>query len=251
MRRKLPGEQVAKLPLDLEEDCLEIRQKCQRWVDDKKTDISLIKPKVPETGNDREQDNWGPLFSIAGCVGGGWLKAVKEALLSLAKDTDNESLTGRLLLDIRTVFTETTQEKLTSEVLVEKLKEIEDAPWSDWSRGRGLTTNALARQLRHFKIKPYQLWICGGNQRGYSLEQFQDSFERYLSSPEPPIQTGTPVQPNNGAAFRGFQSGTEKKAVPVEKPRKAIAGLGCNSVTVENGVSGEEEKNNSLWEDFS
>jgi putative DNA primase/helicase len=252
MRRKLPGEQVQRLPLDLEDDCIDIRQKCQRWADDNKTALSLARPDVPVTGNDREQDNWGPLFSIAQCVNGDWLDKATKALLGVARETDDgDSITVKLLSDIQEIFKTFSTDKLSSEKLVENLTGLKDSPWCDWGRGRGLSQNALGRQLKNFKIKPFQFRLAGEIVRGYSLKQFQDSFKRYLSFPAPPIPSVTPLQPSNCAGFPGFQSGTEKKAVPVEKPRKAIAGLGCNSVTVENGVSGEEEKNNSLWEDFS
>ncbi len=251
MRRKLPGEQVQKLPFDLEEDCLEIRQQLVRWAADNKDKLLSISPKIPETGNDRQADNWYPLFAIAECVGGSWPEIVTNALLGIVEDTDDsDSIAIKLLRDIETVFTDIRMDKLSSEKIVDELKKLEDAPWSDWNYGRGLTQNALSRQLRHFKIKPFQQWVNGGNQRGYSLEQFQDSFKRYLSIPEPPIQSDRPLKACNCASFPDFESDRQKNLLTVEKPRKPLTRLSSNTLALETGEAGESSSQLVLNSDF-
>jgi len=210
MRRRLPGELVQKLPIDLESECIDIRRKCKRWAEDNDTGLRLAKPQVPETGNDRQQDNWTPLFAIAGCVGGEWPGKVKQALLSVAEEPDdNESVVLRLLRDIRGIFTETKKDKIISEDLVYLLKSIKDAPWNDWNYGRGLSQHSLSRQLKHFKIKPKQQWIHGENKRGYSLAQFKETFKRYLTASAPPNQSARVLEPNDCADFSSFQSARE------------------------------------------
>ena len=255
MRRKLPGEQVQRLPLDLEEDCLIIRQKCKRWADDNLDLIMSVMPKVPETGNDRQQDNWSPLFAIAECMGAGWLDKVQNALISVTEEVDDsDSIAIRLLRDIQETFKNSCTDKLSSEKLVEELIGLKDSPWSDWSRGRGFSQNSLSRQLKHFKIRPFQLRIGGEKTRGYSLDQFSDSFKRYLPPLHPPKQSGTTVQPNNCAGFPGFQGGTRKNAVPVENPLKPIPRLSCTAVPVDKGGCPEEKPqarkivNSDFWE---
>ncbi|MCK5681343.1 DUF3631 domain-containing protein, partial [bacterium] len=236
MRRRLPDEVVKKLPTDLERDCTDIRQKCKRWTTDNETALKLAKPKVPETGNDREQDNWTPLFAIAECVGGDWPGRVKKALLSIAEEPDdNESLALRLLRDIQGVFIETTKDKIVSEDLVTLLKSVKDAPWNDWNYGRGLTQNSLGRQLKPFKVKPQQQWIYGKNLRGYSLDQFKDTFERYLSAPTPPNQSARVLEPNDCADFSAFQSAREVFSLALQKHEKPVARLSSSTLAVENG----------------
>ncbi len=244
MRRKLPGERVEKLPYDLEKNCLEIRQKCVRWIADNENRLKSITPLIPETGNDRQTDNWNPLFIIAECAGGEWPEIVRGALLGIAEDADdNDSIAIKLLRDIQTVFLETRMDKLSSEKIVESLKGLKDAPWSDWNHGRGLTQHSLSRQLKPFKVKPEQQWINGKNQRGYNVYLFKDTFKRYLSAPVPPIQTAKPLEASNCAGFPGFENARPKNVLAIGKLQEPTARLSSSTLAVENGGAESEEEN--------
>lgn len=246
MRRKLPDEQVQKMPFDIEVDYLDIRQQCARWANDNKDKLLSVSPKIPETGNDRQADNWYPLFAIAECVGDSWPEIISKALQGIAEDTDDsDSIAIRLLRDIESIFKSTCMDKISSEEIVESLKKLEDSPWSDWNYGRGLTQNALSRQLRHFKIKPIQQWVNSKNQRGYSLKQFKDTFTRYLSTPEPPVLSARPLEANNYVPFPDFQCDRSKKALALEKQQKATARLGYSTLSLEIGGTDETKTETS------
>ena len=60
---------------------------------------------------------------------------------------------------------------------------MEDKPWPEWSKGKPITQNAIARLLKPFHIMPGTTHI-GGTPKGYYLKAFSDAFRRYL-----PFQT--------------------------------------------------------------
>jgi len=65
LRRKLSTEKLDRLPLDLFEQYQALRQKLQRWAEDNFDELRRSDPLIPEIDNDRAQDNWIPLLSIA------------------------------------------------------------------------------------------------------------------------------------------------------------------------------------------
>jgi hypothetical protein len=80
--------------------------------------------------------------------------------------------------------------------LVEKLVEMEDAPWGDL-KGRPLDSRGLARRLREYGIRP-KLIRLGTPIRGYDAADFIDAWERYL--PQPPANSVTTVTSVTGEA---------------------------------------------------
>ena len=95
------------------------------------------------------------------------------------------SLWGELLLsDIRVIFADRGLDRLPSADLVWALNSVEGRPWSEWSRGKGLSPNGLARQLAHFGIAPGTIRTSTATPKGYQLAQFDDAFARYLRGGE-------------------------------------------------------------------
>ena len=130
--------------------------------------------------------------AIADLAGGGWPERSRTAAVALfAEGRDEEtSCRVRLLEDIRSIFDERNIDEITSTDLVFSLNAIEASPWGGWAHGKGLTTHSLARQLRHFRIFPRH--TRDASARGYLLEQFADSFVRYL-----PDWGATTVKPSD------------------------------------------------------
>ena len=183
LRRRLPGEQVEKLPLTFEDACLDLRRKAKRWGDDHMTALRWAEPQLPKSGNDRALDNWSPWFAIAEAAGGVWPRAVQEAFGHLNDDEDDEAIGPMVLADIRDAFSSC--ERMHSADLVAYLVALEERPWSEWRHGKPLTTTGLSRLLKPFRIKSKQLWIAGTNLHGYERKDFTDVFARYL-----PPETG-------------------------------------------------------------
>lgn len=126
------------------------------------------------------------LVAIADAAGGDWPKLARGAAEALSgTGSDDSSVRVQLLSDIRQIFQEKEAERLFSSEIIEALNAMEDRPWPEWRRGLPLTPAGLARLLQPFDLKPKTLRIDAERKKGYELEDFSDSFSRYL-----------PVSPN-------------------------------------------------------
>ncbi|MGI8792399.1 MAG: DUF3631 domain-containing protein [Acidimicrobiales bacterium] len=156
-------------------------------------------PDLPSELNDRQQDIWEPLLSIADAAGGEWPKRARDAAKALCTTGDTaESLGARLLGDIRTVFT---ADRLLTTELVDLLNKLDESPWSDWRHGEGISSNQLATRLRDFGVKSKPMRVGADRGRGLERDQFDRVFDAYLSPPGHPtddtvdtVDTGTNPQ---------------------------------------------------------
>ncbi len=209
LRRKIADEKIAKLDIEFERHALHIRQKCRRWADDNFKTLCVTRPEVPHTGNDRATDNWQPLFAIAEVAGGDWPIRVKESMGKLLSFSDETTIGPKLLADIRDIFEEGFDTRMFSADLVDRLIGLEERPWGDWNKGKGLNQNKLANLLKPFQIRSKQIRIGDQKKRGYAIDQFVDSFERYLFNPlRGGAQSGTAVQTNDISRIGQNQGGT-------------------------------------------
>lgn len=172
MKRKTTLEKVKKVSLDFNNKRLNLRRKLKRWAVDNAERLKQVTPVIPETGNNRAEDNWTPLLSIAELAGGVWPGRTRKAMLDIEKVSDTETTRQILLRDIKTIFDGL--DKISSKELIENLVEIEDHPWSDWSRGKPLTPNGLARLLKPFGIVSKTIRTGNSTSKGYTSEQFAD-----------------------------------------------------------------------------
>ena len=106
---------------------------------------------IPEldTLGDRAADVWEPLLAIADLAGEDWPTRARRAATALSAQVsvDDDTVSVRLLQDVRQVFTE---ETIGSADLVHRLVSLEDHPWVDWRGGRPITQSHVARLLRPF-----------------------------------------------------------------------------------------------------
>ena len=84
-----------------------------------------------------------------------------------------------LLSDVRTVFVERDTERLSTEMLLDALRGLDESPWSDWY-GKPLTVRGLARLLQPYAIGPRS----DGNSRGYKRRAFRGRM-----GPLPPLRS--------------------------------------------------------------
>jgi len=237
LRRKMPDERAAKLDIDFEAECIDIRRKCQRWADDNLNKLTLTRPEMPTTNNDRMADNWMPLFAIAHIAGGDWPELIKKSMSKMMSGED-DNIGVMLLEDIRDIFNST--ERMFSSDLVDALKEKLDRPWDDWNRGKGLTQNGLGRLLKPFGVTSKTMRIAEDRKKGYELNGFKDVFRRYL--PTPPVSSVTTGQVNNINNLDVNQSVTNKISITDEKQANQLKLQGCHAVTDEKGgIEGKSE----------
>lgn len=239
LRRKAPGEQVQKIPMDLFERNHSRRRRCLRWAEDAAEQLRNTQVQLPQHGNDRMLDNWLPLFAIAEAVGGEWPGRVRAAFDRLSIEEEEEAVGPMLLADIKEIFEARRLDKLFSRDLVAGLTEMEGRPWAEWRRGRPLTQNSLAKLLEPYKIRPETVRLGADRAKGYKRSRFQDAWLRYLSPAEPPVQTVTPCQPSNGAGSSEFETVTDSENVTGRNSREPSNDAACHDVTDQNGASGE------------
>jgi putative DNA primase/helicase len=229
MRRRAKGETVARLRRDRIDAELEIlRRKAGRWAADHVGELRDAEPEVPVELHDRGQDNWRPLIAIADAAGGDWPGRARRAALALngADGVDDQSLGVRLLGDLQNVFQLEEADQLPSEQLLKALLGIEDGPWADYNRGRGLTVNGLAKLLKPFSIKPRTIRVGDKTPKGYRLADLEDAFARYL-----PSQPQQPQQARNGDETDHFSNRNIPPSVAVaetpemERNDNVVAGV--------------------------
>jgi hypothetical protein len=108
-------------------------------------------------------------------------------------DLDQAELGEELLRDIRGLFDDKARRKLAGEVvedldrmsgndMVNALLALDARPWSEAHRRRPITQNWLGRRLSAFGVLVKNVRFAGGRVlKGYTVEQFEDAWSRYLS----------------------------------------------------------------------
>jgi hypothetical protein len=88
-----------------------------------------------------------------------------------------------LLADTRDGFAAIGKDRLPTTALVSYLNKLEESTWAEFQQGRPLSSQALARQLKPFGIRPKDIRFEQAVQKGYLRADFEDEWERYLSFP--------------------------------------------------------------------
>jgi hypothetical protein len=134
----------------------------------------------------RLADKWRALLSVADSLDAG--EEARAAALKLEATRPDIDPGVALLYDIRIVFQQRGDDRITSVELVAALHELSDF-WLDWDDdhpGRKLTQSHVARLLRAFHIKSKVIWPMhrgpgSKSKRGYTLDQFRDAWLKYCS----------------------------------------------------------------------
>ena len=192
--RKRPGETVERFrPRLVAQDAADLRDRLARWATEDRLEILRSAfPELPEELSDRQQDVAEPLLAVADLGGIEWGNRGRKALLELfdSRAAADESLGVKLLSDIRDAFNG--RDRMGSNDLVAMLIETEGSLWPDFNRGKGLTTNTLARLLRRFDISPRTIRGEKDTFKGYLRTFFDDAWSRYLDH-FPSTQAGSNV----------------------------------------------------------
>jgi hypothetical protein len=187
MRRKFPNETIEEFQSDEEEAIFSpLREALDSWSQEIRDQIRPCRPELPNELHSRAKDCWKPLFKIATYAGSDWLEKARKASLELSlneADDDDKSYSLRLLSDCREVFDCI---ELGSQALVERLCEIEEAPYGHGDHR--LNTASLARNLKTYGIRPTRT----NKLRLYRREDFQEAWDRYLPVR---LESVTPVTP--------------------------------------------------------
>jgi putative DNA primase/helicase len=203
LRRKMPHEQTERLRHADKTAFLEIRQKLARFAED---------------------------------AGGHWPGTARQTALFIyakSKDEDNQSAGMMLLRDVQNLFDdEPTRSRITSAELLEKLCQIEDRPWSEWNKGRPITTAKIAKYLKPFGVTPKTMRDGYKVAKGYLKSDFDDAFSRYI-----PLQGVTPLQTASSKELEEIQTVTFGANVTPSNSLKPLETVTCNAVTLSAGES--------------
>ncbi len=158
--------------------------------------LRSARPEIRGDFSDRQVDIIEPLVAISDMAGDTWPVRSRADLTKLcrSKVASDESLSVRLLCDLRAVFagrmTLQTTEAIASLVQLETT-----APWADLfgrksAGGTGLAAaSMLARLLKPFDIGPTTIRFQSGTAKGYRRQDFSDAWARYC-----PIGHDTPIE---------------------------------------------------------
>jgi putative DNA primase/helicase len=243
LKRKLATETTKRLTLNFNDECLGLRRKCLRWCQDYEHKLKHANPQLPNIDNDRALDNWTPLLAIADLIGGSWPEKVRSAMVKFEGQKDDDNIRIILLQDIKKVFDERGCKRLWTQDLLAALISVDDRPWCEWKKGKPITPVGLAKMLKPFGIASVQIRQNDKNKKGYEFEQFKDVFDRYISSPLPPNQNATTLQPNNHGGFGEKQNATKGVNVADRNSLKPAPIAKCSGVAFQNGgTEGEDIK---------
>lgn len=182
LRRKKPEETAERLRHAKPETFQILAKKLARFAQDYADKIDLAKPILPEELNDRAQDNWEPLFSIAEIAGDAWLQLAHTAAIKISSDSNEpQSIGVQLLADIQDIYEPQRVDRFTTAELILSLCKDDEKPWTTYHRGQPITPRQIAALLRKFNIYSNTIRIGSTTAKGFSYIQFGDAFARYLS----------------------------------------------------------------------
>jgi len=207
LRRKQTGETVERFRADKLSEFLPLRRRAQRWADDNLMHLHDMDPSVPAALNDRAQDNARAICAIADIAGGEWPKIVRDALVGLAAQGDDEPQSSGVLLlkDIAEILEARTSARIGSQELCEALCALEDASWAEWWSGRPITSRRISTLLKPYGVKPRRdrIGSC------YWASDFEDAVNRYVSggAPEPATSATSATVPQTATEKSNKVSG--------------------------------------------
>jgi hypothetical protein len=160
-----------------------IRRNAAQWARQNRAAIDEAYQDVLDTEmaflGDRDADLWTPLFAVCAVISPARLAELKRNAITLSTSKagadveDSYALT--LLRDIKMIWPEG-QDKCETAVLIEKLKALEESPWSEHQ----LTPRKLARMLRPFEVEPRQVRVGDRTVKGYLYMHLKTVFDPYL-----------------------------------------------------------------------
>ena len=188
LRRKLANEEITRLRSTRTGHLHQLGRRAARWFADNKSSLADADPSLPESLNDREQDNWRPLVTIADAAGLG--QAARDAAIKITSENiGGEDDVGTLLLaDVATIINNDLLQGrppenvkgVASNYLVSNLVNMQDRPWKEWKRGSPLTEHSLSKLLKPFNLRPKKMRIGGNPTRGYVPVKVLEAAERYV-----------------------------------------------------------------------
>jgi putative DNA primase/helicase len=234
LRRKLPHESAERLRYAEEGLFPALAAKLARFAEDYRHAVRVARPHLPESLNDRAQDNWEPLMCIAAVAGGEWPELARKAALKLSSDDSSlHSVGTELLEDIRGIFEAREIDRITTKMLLFELCRDEEKRWTTFNKGNSISARQVARVLKGYGIQSGTIRTATENAKGYKREPFEEVFKRYLSMP--PSQSVTASQPSADGGYPVTDTSTDNGAENENVTQQTALVLDCDGVTDKKG----------------
>lgn len=183
LRRKLADEKIERLRHAEPHLFRTLTAKLARFSQDYAETIQQARPELPQTLNDRAQDNWEPLLAIADIAGGDWPRLAHTAAMIISTQEESSPSMGiELLSDIQEIFDSQNLDRIGSAELIQRLCDDEEKPWATFNRGVSIRPRQVARRLKEFNISSHTIRLGFSTAKGYLKSQLTDAFSRYLTS---------------------------------------------------------------------
>ncbi len=181
LRRKKSDEKIKRLRYSLNE-IMDIKRKLARFSIDYSKLLQGMSPNIPDELNDRQQDNWEILLTIADLAGSLWSDMSRRAAKFLSSsDNEVKSIRIQLLENIQRILSSLDTDRIKTESLLNQLCSDPELPWKTYDRGEHITSRQLACLLKNFKIESKQIRFDHSTTcKGYYKSHFTEAFERYL-----------------------------------------------------------------------
>jgi Protein of unknown function (DUF3631) len=257
LKRKLCTEIVEDFDYQDSAELKQFRGQFARWTRDNIDHLRDVRPDVPEGFYNRLACNWRPLFAIADRCGGEWPAKARAAARALTK-RESASRYVEALIAIKGMFDARTgpdKDRMFSKDIVKELLAIEDGPWQLYS-GRDydkpITQKTLGTLLDPIKSKT--VWIEGVSLRGYTRDQFEDDFRRYLDPgpapeeaseasphPLPPIEVSKYQNGRESGVSGAFEVSEPDPGLTDRNRKKLDNDAGSHTLTLREGEGGQGE----------
>jgi len=183
LKRRRADEALTPFRADRTDDLDALAKLAADWAVENLDALTNADPQVPAELQNREADNWRPLFAIADVVGGTWPERVRKVASSMSqarhgKDPDPGVMLLQDIFRLQSKFSK----RLPSAQLASALAGLEERPWSEW-KGKPITAKAISGLLAPFGIHPNEMRQGSQVLRGYEIGQFEDAFARYVEAP--------------------------------------------------------------------
>jgi hypothetical protein len=191
LRRRKKDERITKFKHEDDAELADLRSRLRRWSLDNVEALRNVAPSMPDTFDNRLEDNWRLQFAIADLCSGveDWGDRARAAAVKIESVSDSRTIGVCLLVDTKAIFYPKDKngeallplERISSADLVNNLATNPDSPWAEWKKGNPITQRQLAGLLKPFGIAPQLIRLSDRDvMRGYQRTQFEDAWERYF-----------------------------------------------------------------------
>jgi putative DNA primase/helicase len=183
LRRRRKDEPFEKFEHEDDSELADLRGRLRRWSMDNEDTLRDASPSMPDELQNRRADNWRIQFAIADLAGLDWGDKARAAAINIEGKADNRTVGVRLLADIKALFDADPETHcMHSATIVAGLAEDPEKPWAEFTRGKPLTQNRLAKLLGAYKITSQTVTPPGlKDAKGYYRSQFEDVWSYYLT----------------------------------------------------------------------